>query len=110
MHHQHWDGDLLQIFGEVGLRECDDAVIMRLRATHHALAPPVQDHGLQRFPVGSVEAVEGPRGEVEVKLRSVSGELALQVVKYGFWKATCIGRRLYHQWRHGGENGSFRHA
>src|SRR3989449_5248356 len=44
MHHQDGHGDLLQIFGEVRLGEGDDAVIMRLCASHHALAPPIPDY------------------------------------------------------------------
>ena len=43
MHHQDRHRDLLQVFGEIGLRERDDAVIMRLGAAHHALAPPIPD-------------------------------------------------------------------
>jgi hypothetical protein len=34
--------DLLQVFGEVRLGEGDDAVIVRLGASHHTLAPPIQ--------------------------------------------------------------------
>ena len=36
--HQYGHGDLLQVFGEVGLREGDDAVVMRLGAAHHTLS------------------------------------------------------------------------
>jgi len=46
VHHQHGHVDLLQILGEVRLRECDDAVVMRLGAAHHALAPPIPNYSL----------------------------------------------------------------
>src|SRR2546422_6121077 len=49
MHHQHRHGDLLQVFGEVPLGEGNDAVIVRLGASHHALAPPIPDHSLRGF-------------------------------------------------------------
>ena len=42
MHHQDRHGDLLEVFGEVRLGEGDDAVLMRLGASHHTLAPPNQ--------------------------------------------------------------------
>jgi hypothetical protein len=48
------------IGGEVGLRKCDDAVVVRFRAAHHALAPPIQGHRLRWLSVGPVETVEGP--------------------------------------------------
>src|SRR5437879_4828147 len=43
---QHRHVDLLQVLGEVGLGEGDDAVVVRLGAAHHALAPPVADQAL----------------------------------------------------------------
>ena len=48
-HDEYRNCDFLEIFGEIGLRESDDAIVMRLRATHHALAPPVLDDRLGRF-------------------------------------------------------------
>ena len=48
VHHQHRHVDLLEVLGEVGLRERLDAVVMRLGAAHHALAPPVLDDALAR--------------------------------------------------------------
>ena len=52
VHHQNRDGDLLQVFGEVGLGERDDAVVVRLGAAHHSLAPPVLDVRFGRFDAG----------------------------------------------------------
>src|SRR3712207_1114046 len=59
VHHEHRHVDDLQVLGEVRLREGLDAVVMGLGAAHHALAPPVLDHGLGRLRAGPVEAVEG---------------------------------------------------
>src|SRR4029077_18119848 len=58
MHHQHRDINLFQGFGEIGLRERDDAVVMRLRTAHHALAPPVLDDGLRGLGARPVVAIE----------------------------------------------------
>jgi hypothetical protein len=42
VHHQNRHGNLLQVLGEIRLREGDDAVVVCLGASHHALAPPVK--------------------------------------------------------------------
>ena len=83
---------ILQVLGEVGLREGLDAVVMRLRAAHHALAPPVLDHGLRRLRARPVVAVEGAAREVEIELRAVGGELLPQAVEYLDRQAARIGR------------------
>ena len=80
-------GDLLEVFGEIGLREGDDAVIMGLGATHHALAPPVPNDRLNRFHTGTVEAVERPSRQVVIELGSVGGELGLEIIKHRFGQA-----------------------
>jgi hypothetical protein len=46
VHDQHRHVDGLEIPGEIGLGEGLDAVVMRLGAAHHALAPPVLDQPL----------------------------------------------------------------
>ena len=61
VHHQGRHVDLLQVLGEVGLGEGNDAVVVRLGATHHALAPPVPDRGLRGLRTGPVEAIERSR-------------------------------------------------
>src|SRR5438045_4909006 len=58
VHHQHRHGDLLQVFGEIGLRKRDDAVIMSLGAAHHSLAPPIPDDSFGTFRAGPVKTVE----------------------------------------------------
>ena len=45
VHHQSGNRDLLEVLGEVGLGEGDDAVVVGQRVAHHALAPPVRDDG-----------------------------------------------------------------
>jgi hypothetical protein len=67
VHDQNRHADALQVRGEVGLGERDDAVVVRLRAAHHSLPPPVVDDGLHRLDAGAVEAVEGARREVAVE-------------------------------------------
>ena len=76
VHHQHRHGDLLQVFGEVGLREGDDAVVVGLRAAHHALTPPIPDDRLRRFRARPVVAVERPRRQVVIELGRLAASCA----------------------------------
>ena len=109
VHHQHRHGDLLEVFGEIGLREGDDAVVVRLGAAHHALAPPVRDDRLRGFCPRPVVAIEGPLRQSAIELRAVGRELRLQIVKYCFGKAVRIGHRPHHQRRHRADQGRLRH-
>jgi len=59
------------VFGEVGLRERDDAVVMRLGAAHHALTPPVGDDGFRFFRAQPVVTVERPFRNRAIELRAV---------------------------------------
>ena len=43
VHGEDGDGDLLQVFAVVLADEFGDALVLTLRAAHHALAPPVRD-------------------------------------------------------------------
>src|SRR6267142_2809574 len=70
---EHGDVDRLQVLGEVGLREGLDAVVLRLRAAHHSLAPPVVDQALRDLRARTVESVERAGRNVEVELRAVGG-------------------------------------
>src|SRR5229473_421956 len=70
MHHQDRHSDLLQVLGEVRLREGDDAVIMRLCASHHALAPPIPDHRLRRFRPRPVVTIERSSWQIVIELGS----------------------------------------
>src|SRR5439155_24342314 len=67
MQNERGHGDALQILGEVGFRERLDAVVMCLRASRHALAPPVPDHGLRWLRARAVVAVEGAAREIEIE-------------------------------------------
>src|SRR4029077_13585605 len=94
VHHEHRYGDLLQVFGEIGLGEGDDAVVVRLRAAHHALAPPVIDDGLRRFRARAVVTIKWSRREVAVKLRATGRDLCLQSIEYFLGKAAWISLGL----------------
>src|SRR2546430_2501690 len=73
---------------------------MRLRATHHALAPPVLDDRLRGFHARPVEAIEWPRWQVAIELRTIGRELRLQSIEHFFGKTARIFLRLQHQRRH----------
>ena len=96
MHHQDRHGDLLQVFGEVRLGEGDDAVIVRLGASHHALSPPIPDHPLRGFRTRPVIAIERSSRQIVIELGSAGGELRLKSVKNLLGQPARIGRRLYH--------------
>jgi hypothetical protein len=68
VHHQYRDADLLQVIGEV-----DDAVVVRLHASDHALPPSVLDDRLGGFDPGPVETVERAGGQLVVEVRAVGG-------------------------------------
>src|ERR1700756_960753 len=74
---------------------------MRLGASHHALAPPVPDHGLRWRCARPVVAIEGTTREIEIELRAVRCELSAKVVEYFDGQAARIGLRFQHQWRYG---------
>jgi hypothetical protein len=107
MHHQDRHGDLLQVFTEVGLGEGDDAVIMRIGASHHPLAPPIPDHPLRGFRTRPVIAIERSSRHIVIELGSVGSELRLKPVKNLLGQPTGIGRRLYHQRRHRADDHCF---
>src|SRR5262249_50853000 len=100
VHDQRRHVDDLQVFGEVGLREGLDAVVLRLGATHHCLAPPVVDHALRDFRAGSVVTVEGPARDIEVELCTIGGKLLAKTVERLDWRTARIARRLHHDRRH----------
>jgi hypothetical protein len=110
VHHQDLHSNLLQVFGEIGLREGDDTVVVRLCPAHHALAPPVLDDGLRGFHTWPVETVERPRRNVTIKLRAIGRELRLEPIKDFLGKATWIGLGLDHQRRNCADNRGFRYS
>ena len=110
MHHQHRNGDPLQVLGEVGLREGDDAVVVGLGSPHHALAPPVLDDRLVGFDPGPVEAIEGTRGQGAVEHRPVGGQLSLEIVEHALGQPTGVGIGLNHERRDRADEHGFGHA
>src|SRR5882757_3050178 len=80
--HRCRHSDALQVFGEVRLRERLDAVVLRFRAAHHALAPPIPDDRLRWFAVWPVVAVERTAREIEIELRAIGGERLAQAIEY----------------------------
>src|SRR6266566_4439065 len=110
MHDERRHVDEFQVFGEVGLREGPDTVVVRFRTAHHALAPPVLDHGLGHLRARPVVAVERPAREISIELRAVGGELLPEAVKYLDRQAVRIGWRLHHDRRHGTDEHQLRHS
>src|ERR1039457_3480656 len=80
MHHQHGDVDLLQVYGEVGLRERLNAVVMGLDASHHALQPPALTDALRNLCARAVVSVKGKR-DVLVELRAVGRQCCPKAVE-----------------------------
>src|SRR4051812_48149858 len=107
MHHEDGDGDLLQVFREVRLGEGDDAVVVRLGAAHHALAPPISDHTPRGFRTRPVVTVERPGRYVVIELGSVRGDLRLKAVEDVLGQAAWIGGRLQHQRRYRADDDRF---
>src|SRR6266513_1520449 len=82
---------------------------MRLRATHHALAPPILDDRLGSFCARPVEAIERSLWQVAIELRTIGRKLCLQSIEHLFGKAAGIFVRLHHQRRHRADQRSLRH-
>src|SRR5881392_2185341 len=83
---------------------------MRLRATHHSLAPPIPDDTLVRFRAGPVVTVEWSSRHIVIELRALGGDLRLESVKHFLRQSAWIVFRLYHQWRHRSDHHRFCHA
>src|SRR2546429_2258600 len=101
VHHECRYGDFLKVFCEVGLREGDDAVVVRLRSAHHSLTPPILNNALGGFGTWPVKSVKRPSGDIQVELGSVRGDLLLEAVEYLFGQASRIARSLDHERWHG---------
>src|SRR5690606_14527507 len=85
---RHLDG--LQVIGEVRLGERGDAVVVRFRAAHHCLPPPVPHYTVRRLRAGAVEPVEWPARKPDVELCAATGELLAQAVEYFLPEAVRI--------------------
>jgi hypothetical protein len=110
VHDQHRYGDRLQVLVEVRLRECLDAVVVRLGAAHHSLAPPVVDHAFRRLGARTVVAIERTRGYVTEKLRAIGEQRGTETVEDLDRRAARILRRLDHDRRHRADQHGFRDA
>jgi len=100
----------LEIFREIGLRERDDAVVVRLRTAHHALAPAVLDDAFLLLRSRPVVSVKRASGKVPIELRAVVRNLRLKAVEDFLRRSTGIRRRLEHEWRHGANEDGLRDA
>src|SRR6266849_8105502 len=110
MHHQRWYGDLLEVRGEIGLGEGHDAVVVRLDASHHALAPPVLNDAFRGFRARPVKTVEGTRRQVAIELRPVGSDLYLKSVEYFLRQTAWIGGRFDHDGWHCADEHCLGHA
>src|SRR3569833_558978 len=97
MHYQHRNRDLLEIFGEICLRERHNSVVMRLCATLHSLPPPVTYRRLQWLHAWPVETIKGPRCHIQIELRAISGQLSLEPIEHFLWKPAGVCLCFHHQ-------------
>src|SRR5690606_24775028 len=82
VHNQRRHLGRFQVLGEVRLGESLDAVVVRLDAAHHALAPPVLYRSLGYFSTRPVEAVERAGWNIEEELGAIGGEGGAETVEY----------------------------
>src|SRR5580704_5541762 len=68
MHDEYGDVDFLQVFGEVGLRERLNAIVVGLDASQHALQPPVLTNTLRDLCARAIVSVKR-KSYVLVELR-----------------------------------------
>ncbi|CAG9194520.1 hypothetical protein BGLA2_1110064 [Burkholderia gladioli] len=98
--HQGRHRNRLQVLGLVGFREGLDALVMRLRAADHALAPPVLDHALMNRRARAIEAIERAARHVEEELRAVVGQRLTEAVEHLDGQAFGVGIGLLHERGH----------
>jgi hypothetical protein len=99
VHDQSRDIDLLEVLGEIGLREGLDALVGVLEASLHAPEPELIQYALGDLSPGPIGTVELCR-QVLVKLRGVLHKAAPQVVEDLHRKPLRIGRGFQHKRRH----------
>src|SRR5579859_2664849 len=103
MHHERRLLDRLEVFIEIGLRKRLDAVVVRLRASHHSLAPPIVDYALGHLGAGPIEAVERTRRDVSEELCTISGKRGTEAVEDLDRETARVGRGLDHDRRDGAD-------
>src|SRR5215469_756544 len=108
LNYQRWYVDTLQVLSQVRFRECLDAIVVGLGATHHALAPPVIDYAIQWFRALPVIPVEDTGREVAIKLRAVLGQALTKAIEHLDRQAARVVRRLHHDRRNGGRQHQLR--
>ena len=96
MKDESWNIELLKVLGEIRLRECFDAVVARLHASHHSLKPPLLPDAFGNLGAGAVVAVER-EGNVPVKLRTILQIRGSKTVEDRNGRASGIFVRLQHQ-------------
>src|SRR5664279_3945365 len=96
----------LEILGEIGLRECLDAVERGLVAAQHALQPEGVAQPLGDFGPGPVETVEG-KAEILEELRAISQHCGADLIERSEWQAARVLGRLKHQRRNGADQYGF---
>src|SRR5215218_3319801 len=99
VHDQSRDIDLLEVLGEIGLREGLDALVGVLEAGLHAPEPELIQYALGDLSPGPIGTVELCR-QVLVELRGVLRKAAPQVVEDLNRKPLRIGRGFQHKRRH----------
>ena len=82
MHDEHGHLNRAKIVGEVGFGEGFDAVVVSFDPTHHALAPPVANHAFGNLRTGTIESVEGARGNIEEELSAVARGRRAELVEH----------------------------
>src|SRR5215203_1033062 len=96
---QSRDIDLLEVLGEISLREGLDALVRVFEASLHAPEPELIQYTLRDLgprPIGTVELSR----QVLVELRTVLRKAAPHVVEDLHWKPLRIGRGFQHKRRH----------
>lgn len=90
LHAQGWHADALQIVGEVRFRERLDAVVVSLRAVHHALAPPVINDAIQRLGVSAVDVGDPKMAERDVLSETITFICAAAAGARRTWGRTAL--------------------
>src|SRR5829696_309277 len=96
---QSRDIDLLEVLGEISLREGLDALVRVFEASLHAPVPELIQYTLRDLgprPIGTVELSR----QVIVELRALLRNTAPHVVEDLHWKPLRIGRGFQHKRRH----------
>src|ERR1700731_477640 len=94
MHDQRGHVEFLEIFVEVSLRKCLDAVIDILEPALHAPKPKLIQHSLRDLRTRPIGAIKHD-GEVLPELRTVLGEAATQSVEHFDRNPFRVGSRLH---------------